>query len=819
MKRPGFVLLIAGLAVGFLLCAGCLITGVFVGSRSLVERQRQIRESRTMAAYQQLDTVFLPVSRSGALEEPKTGVTLYVNLSREGAVTVPGRPDAMTTEAEVRYWLQSERQVAKNNPAQTIQLRADRTVQYKHVDAIRRLGKDAGFASVDLLVDTAAGSRGMLPISDAKINDWRRPETRVELTLVAKGNRDGVNDGNIAALIARTPDGETALPNLEALQKYGEEARGKMSNKDFVRIIPDDSLDYAAVVEVVDACLRAGFPRVVLGDSQLDRPPQGISNDSLGKERVPDATAQLKIEQEIRTIHRADYARTKPENMTALARKLRQAAGDCDGDNWEAARFVLLREAARLAAEGGDVASALQAIDDQARWYEGFNLWEAKLQTLGKALPRASQAVADASLQLASAAFFAGETERTDSFLSLAVKAAQESKDAALVERVKAGQQEIAKLKAQPADAGAPVPIANEFFAGRSGAARERLVREGGGNARSEASVASGLKWIIRHQAIDGHWGMHDFYIHGKCNCDGAGANDDVAGTAFGLLPLLGAGHTHKGTGQQHLYSKNVERGLKWLITRQGVDGGFSSNGYEHALATIGVCEAYGMTADPILKGPAQRAINACVAWQHDAGGFRYAPKTPGDTSVHGWFVGALKTGSMAGLKVPDTTWAGVNKFLDSVSNPEGSAYGYQQPQPAPTVTAIGLLCRQYMGWGPRNPGLQKGLEYLRKLPPSPNFRNIYYYYYATPVLHRMQRFNPEAWEQWNPKMRDLLIDSQDQGLNADRRDQKGSWSPEGDAWGGQLGRLGYTSLAVLTLEVYYRHPPPYRRELGAKDE
>jgi len=358
-------------------------------------------------------------------------------------------------------------------------------------------------------------------------------------------------------------------------------------------------------------------------------------------------------------------------------------------------------------------------------------------------------------------------------------------------------------------------------FGGRSGSTREKMLREGGGNSRSEAAVAAGIKWLVRHQALDGHWGMHDFHAHGKCNCANQGGNHDVAGTAFGLLPLLGAGETHKGTGKNHLYAKNVERGLKWLITRQGADGAFSGNGYEHAMATIAMCEAYGVTADPVLKGPAQRAINCCVAWQHTAGGFRYSPRSAGDLSVHGWFVQALKSGAMSGLNVPNATWNGVNNYMDSVSNPEGSGYGYTDPKNvAPTVTAVGLLARQYMGWGPRNVGLQKGLDYLRKLPPSENFRNIYYYYYATQVVHHMAPFNPEAWEQWNPKMRDMLIDRQDMGLNPERRDQKGSWSPEGDAWGGQLGRLGYTSLALLTLEVYYRHLPLYRRELGAmKDE
>src|SRR5208283_5054654 len=162
--------------------------------------------------------------------------------------------------------------------------------------------------------------------------------------------------------------------------------------------------------------------------------------------------------------------------------------------------------------------------------------------------------------------------------------------------------------------------------------------------------------------------------------------------------------------------------------------------------------------------------------------GFRYQPRIPGDLSVTGWFVQALKSGHMAGLVVPNATCNGINQYLDSVSNGDYSGYGYQSPQVAPAVTAVGLLSRQYLGWGPRNPGLVKGVDYLRKLPPNENFHNIYYYYYATQVVHHM---GGEAWDQWNPKMRDMLIAKQDQGANNDRRDQKGSWSADGDAWGG----------------------------------
>jgi hypothetical protein len=340
------------------------------------------------------------------------------------------------------------------------------------------------------------------------------------------------------------------------------------------------------------------------------------------------------------------------------------------------------------------------------------------------------------------------------------------------------------------------------------------MLQTNGGNTRSEAAVAAGLKWIVRHQGLDGRWSLHQFHVHGRCDCANPGSVHDAGATGLGLLPLLGAGETHKGTGKNHLLSKNVERGLKWLIAQQGHDGGFSGNGYEHSICTYAICEAYGLTGDPWLRGPAQRAVNRCISWQRLAGGFRYLhpPAADMDLSVSGWFVQALKSAQLAGLNVPNSAYAGINQYLDAMSTPAGDGYKYADGyQISPPMTSVGLLSRQYMGWGPRNPGLAKGIENLERVPPGA-IRNIYYYYYATQVVYH---FGGPSWETWNPRMRDLLIETQDKGLNPDRADQKGSWSPAGDAWGGQLGRLGYTSLALLTLEVYYRYLPLYRRELA----
>jgi hypothetical protein len=57
--------------------------------------------------------------------------------------------------------------------------------------------------------------------------------------------------------------------------------------------------------------------------------------------------------------------------------------------------------------------------------------------------------------------------------------------------------------------------------------------------------------------------------------------------------------------------------------------------------------------------------------------------------------------------------------------------------------------------------------------------------------------------------MRDLLVAAQDQGSDPAHAHQKGSWSPQGDALGGPMGRLGQTSLALCLLEIYYSADAP----------
>jgi hypothetical protein len=79
-----------------------------------------------------------------------------------------------------------------------------------------------------------------------------------------------------------------------------------------------------------------------------------------------------------------------------------------------------------------------------------------------------------------------------------------------------------------------------------------------------------------------------------------------------------------------------------------------------------------------------------------------------------------------------------------------------------------------------------------------------------------MHHFGGDEWKGWNDRMRDSLIKSRDQSNSPLLR---GSWDPSGDPHGSVGGRLMYTSLALLTLEVYYRHLPLYYREAGERRE
>jgi hypothetical protein len=237
------------------------------------------------------------------------------------------------------------------------------------------------------------------------------------------------------------------------------------------------------------------------------------------------------------------------------------------------------------------------------------------------------------------------------------------------------------------------------------------------------------------------------------------------------------------------------------IVTAQGGDLQEGTM-YAQGIATVALCEAYAMTRDESLRTPAQAAVDFICRAQHDQGGWRYYPGQPGDTTVYGWQIMALKSARLAGLRVPESVWTKARHFLDTVQVEDGAGYGYQKPERLPGPTAIGLLARMYDGWAREDPRLAKGVQYLSEQGPSRT--DVYYNYYATQVLHH---YEGPAWDAWNATLRERLIATQSR-----RGHEHGSWYFH-DQHGEVGGRLYTTAMCVMILEVYYRHLPLYGRE------
>ncbi|TWU19678.1 prenyltransferase/squalene oxidase repeat-containing protein [Allorhodopirellula heiligendammensis] len=348
-------------------------------------------------------------------------------------------------------------------------------------------------------------------------------------------------------------------------------------------------------------------------------------------------------------------------------------------------------------------------------------------------------------------------------------------------------------------------PTVSNMFRGRTGAMKQKLLKEAGGTATTEDAVLMGLEWLRHNQLSDGSWSLRGPYA------DGARNENRVGATAMAMLAFMGSGSTHRGG----KYQKELWRAVRWLVQKQDSQGFMALDAaphermYAQAQGMIALCELYAMTGDSWIRPYAQSAVDFAAKSQSPTGGWRYQPRFDSDTSVTGWFVVGLKSGEAAGLEVDRYVWPKVETYLDSVSaNRQNDYYavGYSYKvgdARSPSMTAEGLLCRQYMGWRRNAPAMGHGLNTLAANHPiDVGQPDVYYWYYATQALHH---FGGPLWTQWNEQLKVVLPARQ-----IIRGKERGSWPPHNDAWGRHAGRLYTTCFSIYCLEVYYRHMPIY---------
>ncbi len=182
-------------------------------------------------------------------------------------------------------------------------------------------------------------------------------------------------------------------------------------------------------------------------------PPQDPASKkpvvAVKKAAVPEGQALKDAEKLIRDLFKAEYAKAFPADKLALSNVLLRQAVDTNDD--PVARFVFLREARDLAAEGGDVEAAYRAI---ALLMEGYAV--DPLAMKGTALATAAKSakspdelrrVAEACMKAGEAALATGDAELCGQAAELALTAARRAKVPTLVTQAESLAKANSELK------------------------------------------------------------------------------------------------------------------------------------------------------------------------------------------------------------------------------------------------------------------------------------------------------------------------------------------------------------------------------------
>ncbi|MCL1888823.1 MAG: hypothetical protein FWF96_08155, partial [Kiritimatiellaeota bacterium] len=307
-------------------------------------------------------------------------------------------------------------------------------------------------------------------------------------------------------------------------------------------------------------------------------------------------------------------------------------------------------------------------------------------------------------------------------------------------------------------------------------------------------------------------------------NADGWWTANKPAMTGLALLCFL----AHEELpGRSAEFGGTVRRGIEFLAAAYNENtrsfAGADGNEYAHLIAAYALCEAYGMTRNPTLRGVTESAIQRIIEGQHPTGGWDYkmAQSDRDDTSYMGWAAQTLRAAQVAGLFANNPEWSAKldkacklsnNGFLKNGAS--GGGFGYTGPGRA-GLTAVGVLCMQYHG-AAKHRQVADSLKLMREWKPGwvadlGDAAKLglgecvqYYYYYATQALYLL---GGKPWDNWNAAMVKTYERAQKiqraaiAGPDGVMRDA--GWWENADNHSDRP--VMDTCLAILQLEVYYR--------------
>ena len=337
----------------------------------------------------------------------------------------------------------------------------------------------------------------------------------------------------------------------------------------------------------------------------------------------------------------------------------------------------------------------------------------------------------------------------------------------------------------------------------------QRLLSHGG-SEKCEDAVVEGLRWLKATQNKDGSWGNRH----------------RVAMTGLALLAYLG----HCETPYSEEFGESVTAAIVYLVdTAMKNDGRMADDFkdkhwcYDHAIATYALGETLSFCkAIQLDLAGLDTAVDKAAAWivdnQHSTSGgwdYLYDRSGPrgGDVSITAWHVQALNAARHAGFthqKLRATERAAL-EYIGKCQT-ESGAIGYAnaaiKATTGSTLAGAGAFCYQILGKGGKVP--RKACNYIDK---EAQFHydteqaDLYELYYNANSL--MQHGGPK-WTKFNRLFLESLLAGQD---------KDGSWKIPGGgkkilavapafADADATGKHYRTTLAILTLETYYRYLP-----------
>jgi hypothetical protein len=292
-----------------------------------------------------------------------------------------------------------------------------------------------------------------------------------------------------------------------------------------------------------------------------------------------------------------------------------------------------------------------------------------------------------------------------------------------------------------------------------------------------------------------------------------------------------------------------IDAGVKWLVDRQEPSGSYGPlevphHVYGHAIATLAVVEAFGLTGRGRLRASAQKALDFVAASRNPDGAWRYGFRDGGnDTSVTSWMAFALLSARMVNaseaangrpepFRLDKDALTGARAWILRMTDQATGRVGYMvtgtgparsaddvdrfPPDLSESMTAAGLFVRILLGEDPaKAPDLRKGVALCLRpasardagtLPawtPAGTI-DVYYWHYGSLAMYQA---GGGAWATWSRALVSAALAGQN--TKGDSAALRGSWDPV-DPWARDGGRIYSTAMMILSLQS----PSRYERVL-----